>query len=57
MNNDTEKGRAGELFEDFLAEQDTFEETTERAVKRVLDFQLNAAKEQPPISTVETRNA
>jgi len=53
MNNDTEKGRAGELFEDFLAEQGTVEETTERAVKRVLAFQLATAMKEQSISKVE----
>ena len=53
MNDDIEKGRAGELFEDFLAEQGTVEETTERAVKRVLAFQLAAAMEEQSISKVE----
>lgn len=53
MNDDIEKGRAGELFEDFLAEQGTVEETTERAVKRVLAFQLAAAMEEQSITKVE----
>lgn len=53
MNNNTEKGSAGELFEDFLREQDTVEETTERAVKRVLAFQLAAAMKEQSISKVE----
>jgi len=53
MNNDIEKGRPGELFEDFLTEQGTLEETTERAVKRVLAFQLAAAMEEQSITKVE----
>ena len=53
MNDDIEIGRAGELFEDFLVEQGTVEETTERAVKRVLAFQLAAAMEEQSISKVE----
>ena len=53
MNDDIEKGRAGELFEDFLVEQGTVGETTERAVKRVLAFQLAAAMEEQSISKVE----
>ena len=36
MTRDVETGKAGPLFEDFLKEQGTCEETTERAVKRVL---------------------
>lgn len=51
--NDIEKGKAGALFEDFLAEQGTVEETTERAVKRVLAFQLAAAMEAQSITKVE----
>ena len=46
MINGTEKGRAGELFEDFLVEQGTAQETTERAVKRVQGFQRDVAKEK-----------
>jgi len=53
MNNDIEKGKAGELFEDFLREQGTYDGTTERAVKRVLAFQLAAAMEEQSISKVE----
>ncbi|MCY3826946.1 MAG: hypothetical protein OXG10_06165 [Candidatus Dadabacteria bacterium] len=40
MTLNTEKGKAGMLFEDFLKEQGTYEETTERAVRRVLVFQV-----------------
>lgn len=43
MTNEVEKGRAGQFFDDFLREQGTWEETTERAVKRVLAFQFAAA--------------
>ena len=53
MNNDTETGKAGQLFEDFLKEQGTLEGTTERAVKRVLAFQLAAEMESQSISKVE----
>lgn len=35
---DIERGKVGTLFEDFLREQETCEETTERAVKRVPEF-------------------
>ena len=38
MTADIEKGKVGTLFEDFLREQGACEETTERAVKRVLEF-------------------
>ena len=40
MSQDIETGKIGSSFEDFLIEQGTYEETTERAVKRVLAFQL-----------------
>lgn len=48
-----EKGRVGPLFEDFLREQGTYEETTEVAIKRVLAFQLAAAMKEQAISKVE----
>ena len=48
-----EKGRAGPLFEDFLREQGTYEETTEVAIKRVLAFQLAATMKEQAISKVE----
>ena len=44
MTADIEKGKVGALFEDFLREQGTCEKTTERAVKRVLEF-LTAQEE------------
>ena len=53
MTNDTEPGKAGALFEDFLKEQGTYEATTEQAVKRVLAFQLAAAMKEQKISKVE----
>ena len=53
MTNDIETGKAGPLFEDFLKEQGTYEETTEQAVKRVLAFQLAAAMKDQNISKLE----
>ena len=53
MSDDMEAGRAGGLFEDFLKEQGTYDETTEQAVKRVLAFQLAAAMKEQHISKVE----
>ena len=53
MTNDVEKGRAGQLFADFLREQGTCEETSERAVRRVLAFQLAAAMQEQKITKVE----
>jgi DNA-binding Xre family transcriptional regulator len=51
--NDSEHGKAGQFFEDFLKEQGSYEETTETAVKRVLAFQLAAAMKDQHISKVE----
>ena len=48
-----ESGSAGPLFEDFLKEQGTYEETTQVAIKRVLAFQLAAAMKEQNISKVE----
>ena len=53
MNNDIETGKPGQLFEDFLVEQGALEDTTERAVKRVLAFQIEAEMETQKISKVE----
>lgn len=53
MTNETERGRAGQLFEEFLREQGTCEEATEVAVKRVLAFQIAAAMKEQQISKVE----
>ena len=53
MSDDIEKGRPGQLFEDFLKEQGDYEETTEQAVKRVLAWQLAEAMKQQGISKVE----
>jgi hypothetical protein len=53
MTNEVEVGRAGALFEDFLKEQGTYDETTEQAVKRVLAFQLATAMKDQRISKVE----
>lgn len=53
MSDDIEKGRAGEFFEDFLKGQGTCEETTERAIKRVIAFQLAQAMREQRISKME----
>jgi len=52
-NEPVEKGRAGQLFEDFLREQGTYETTTETAIKRVLAYQIAAAMKEQAISKVE----
>lgn len=53
MTNEIEPGKAGQLFEEFLREQGTYEEATEVAVKRVLAFQIAAAMKDQHISKVE----
>ena len=53
MTEEAEKGKVGSLFEDFLKEQGTYEETTERAVKRVLAFQIAQVMEEQNITKVE----
>ena len=52
MSKNTEAGKTGPLFEDFLKEQGTYEETTERAIKRVIAFQLESAMKDQGISKV-----
>ncbi|MEO1686465.1 MAG: Fis family transcriptional regulator [Pseudomonadota bacterium] len=53
MTEDTESGAPGQLFEDFLREQDALETTNETAVKRVLAFQLAAAMQEQGVTKVE----
>jgi predicted XRE-type DNA-binding protein len=53
MTNKVEKGKVGALFEDFLKEQGTYEETTEQAVKRVLAFQIAQVMKEQKITKVE----
>ena len=53
MTNKVEKGKIGALFEDFLKEQGTYEETTEQAVKRVLAFQIAQIMKEQNITKVE----
>lgn len=53
MSTRIERIHVGESFEDFLADQGTLEETTERAVKRVLAFQLATAMKEQRLSKVE----
>ena len=52
MSKDIEIGKTGQLFEDFLRDQGTYEETTERAIKRVIAFQLAEAMKKSGISKV-----
>lgn len=53
MTEEIEKGKVGSLFEDFLKEQGTYEDTTERAVKRVLAFQIAQVMKEQNITKVE----
>lgn len=53
MTRDVETGKAGPLFEDFLKEQGTCEETTERAVKRVLAMRISEVMKERNITKVE----
>ena len=53
MTDDIERGKAGPLFEDFLKEQGTYEESTEQAIKRVVAFQLKTAMKEQKITKVE----
>jgi len=53
MSEDAEKGRIGQSFEDFLAEQGTLEETNEVAIKRVLAYQLAATMKEQKLTKVE----
>lgn len=48
-----EPGKPGQLYEDFLREQGSYEQTTETAIKRVLAYRLTAAMQEQHISKVE----
>ena len=50
---EVETGKAGPLFADFLKAQGVYEETTERAVKRVIAYQLATAMQEKGISKVD----
>ena len=47
-----ETGKAGGLFSDFLKEQETYEATTEQAIKRVIAFELASAMKDKGITKV-----
>ena len=53
MKKELEKDKIGSSFDDFLKEQGTYEETTERAVKRVLAYQLEVAMKESGLTKVE----
>ena len=53
MTSEKETGISGQLFEDFLREQGTFDDTAQQAIRRVLAFQLAALMEAQAISKAE----
>ncbi len=53
MTIEKEHGVGGQLFEDFLREQGTCDDTTQQAIRRVLAFQLATMMEVQAISKVE----
>ena len=53
MSKKIEKGRIGSSFDDYLREEGTYEETTERAIKRVLARQIKAAMETSNLTKTE----
>ena len=50
---DIDGGKVGQSFDDFLLEQGTYEETTERTVKRVIAYQLAEAMKANGLSKVQ----
>jgi DNA-binding phage protein len=52
MSKKIEAGKPGQLFEDFLREQGTYEDATERAIKHVIAYQLAQAMKKQGISKV-----
>ena len=53
MTEEIEYGTLGSSFEDFLKEQNTYEETTAEAIKRVLAFQLIELMNEQQITKAE----
>ncbi len=50
MTDENDAGRAGASFDAFLAEEGMLEETNERAIKRVIAWQLSTAMEAEGLS-------
>jgi len=50
---EVESGTVGQSFDDFLRDEGTYEETTERAVKRVIAYQLAEAMKAKGLSKVQ----
>lgn len=53
IDQDIEHGTIGQSFDDFLRDEGTYEETTERAVKRVIAYQLAEAMKVQGVSKVQ----
>ena len=53
MAAESKKGKIGSSFDDFLKEQDIYEEVTENAIKRVLAFKLAGIMKEQNITKVE----
>jgi antitoxin HicB len=51
------KGRIGSSFDDFLKEEGLYEETTARAIKRVIARQLDALMQDQGLSKSNLQNA
>jgi len=47
-----EKGKAGQLFSDFLKEQGTYDVVTKQAAKRVIAYQLSSAMQEKGIAEI-----
>ncbi|MFN3672560.1 MAG: Fis family transcriptional regulator [Bosea sp. (in: a-proteobacteria)] len=53
MTGESESGKIGQSFDDFLKEDGIYAEVTETAVKRVIAWQLAAIMQEQKISKVE----
>jgi len=53
MSKDSEKGRLGQSFDDFLKEEGIYDEVVETAVKRVIARQLSEIMQEQKITKVE----
>ena len=53
MEEEVEKGRRGQSFDDFLKEEGMYEEVTEYAVKQVIALEIAQAMKEQDISKAE----
>lgn len=53
MSDETQKGRLGASFDEFLKEEGIYEEVTQTAVKRVIAWQISEIMRQQKITKVE----